>query len=114
MFITKPPVQFSGTTSVIALAPNLFSGNTFAGNILMLSKHNTETSTQFIDATGLLKKESNINILEDQPIEKILRAFESKIDEAHFAASVPPKGSRRLKFSRFPHPGLTLISLKKA
>jgi type I restriction system adenine methylase (hsdM) len=38
--------------TVIALAPNLFYGTTIAVNILVLSKHKTDTTTQFIDASG--------------------------------------------------------------
>jgi len=38
---------------VISLAPNLFFGTTIAVTILVLSKHKTDTTTQFIDASGL-------------------------------------------------------------
>lgn len=39
--------------SVISLAPpNLFYGTTIAVTILVLSKHKTDTTTQFIDASG--------------------------------------------------------------
>jgi type I restriction enzyme M protein len=38
--------------TVISLAPNLFYGTTIAVNILVLSKHKTDTKTQFIDASG--------------------------------------------------------------
>jgi len=41
--------------TVISLAPNLFYGTTIAVTILVLSKHKTDTSTQFIDASGLFK-----------------------------------------------------------
>jgi len=75
--------------TVIALAPNLFFGTTIAVNILVLSKHKTDTTTQFIDASGLFKKETNNNILLDTHIEQIMQAFDSKADVAHFAKSVP-------------------------
>lgn len=55
----------------------------------MLSKHKTDTNTQFIDASGLFKKETNNNVLLDSHIEQIMQAFESKADVAHFALSVP-------------------------
>ena len=74
--------------TVISLAPNLFFGTTIAVNILVLSKHKTDTKTQFIDASGLFKKESNNNTLTDQHIEEIMQAFDSKADVAHFAQSV--------------------------
>ena len=52
--------------TVISLAPNLFFGTTIAVNILVLSKHKTDTTTQFIDASGLFKKETNNNVLTGQ------------------------------------------------
>lgn len=75
--------------TVIALAPNLFFGTTIAVNILVLSKHKTDTKTQFIDASGLFKKETNNNVLLDKHIEQIMQVFDSKVDVEHFAKSVP-------------------------
>ncbi len=74
--------------TVISLAPNLFFGTTIAVNILVLSKHKTDTTTQFIDASGLFKKETNNNTLTNAHIEKIMQAFDSKADVEHFAKSV--------------------------
>lgn len=74
--------------TVIALAPNLFYGTTIAVTILVLSKHKTDTTTQFIDASGLYKKETNNNTLTDAHIEQIMQAFESKASVEHFAQSV--------------------------
>lgn len=75
--------------TVISLAPNLFFGTTIAVNILVLSKHKTDTNVQFIDASGLFKKETNNNILTDDHIADIMRAFESKADTDYLAKSVP-------------------------
>jgi type I restriction enzyme M protein len=75
--------------TVISLAPNLFYGTTIAVNILVLSKHKTDTSTQFIDASGLFKKETNNNILTDAHIEQMMQVFDSKANIEHFAQSVP-------------------------
>ncbi|MCG9525473.1 type I restriction-modification system subunit M [Providencia rettgeri] len=75
--------------TVISLAPNLFFGTTIAVNILVLSKHKTDSHVQFIDASGLFKKETNNNVLTDEHIKKIMQVFESKANEAHFAQSVP-------------------------
>jgi len=75
--------------TVISLAPNLFYGTTIAVNILVLSKHKADTRTQFIDASGLFKKETNNNVLTDEHLEKIMRVFDSKADEDYFAKSVP-------------------------
>ncbi|QWF69741.1 type I restriction-modification system subunit M [Methylomonas paludis] len=74
--------------TIISLAPNLFFGTTIAVNILVLSKHKTDTNIQFIDASGLFKKETNNNLLTDQHIEQIMQVFDSKTDVEHFAKSV--------------------------
>jgi len=75
--------------TVISLAPNLFFGTTIAVNILVLSKHKTDTTTQFIDASALFKKETNNNVLLDRHIEQIMAVFDSKANIDHFALSVP-------------------------
>jgi type I restriction enzyme M protein len=75
--------------TVISLAPNLFFGTTIAVTILVLSKHKIDTKTQFIDASGLFKKETNNNTLTDAHIEHIMQVFDSKADVEHFAKSVP-------------------------
>lgn len=75
--------------TVISLAPNLFFGTTIAVNILVLSKSKTDTTTQFIDASGLFKKETNNNVLLDEHIDQIMAVFDSKAHVDHFALSVP-------------------------
>ncbi|MBK7050207.1 MAG: type I restriction-modification system subunit M [Rhodoferax sp.] len=75
--------------TVISLAPNLFFGTTIAVSILVLSKHKTDTHTQFIDASGLFKKETNNNALLDTHIDQIMAVFDSKANVDHFAQSVP-------------------------
>ena len=74
--------------TVISLAPNLFFGTTIAVTILVLSKHKTDTKTQFMDASGLFKKETNNNTLTDAHIEHIMQVFDSKADVEYFAKSV--------------------------
>ncbi|OZN24851.1 type I restriction-modification system subunit M [Actinobacillus seminis] len=74
--------------TVIALPPNLFFGTSIATNILVLSKHKTDTKTQFIDASGLFKKETNNNVLTNEHIAEILRLFADKVDVEHLAKSV--------------------------
>ncbi|MEK1975651.1 type I restriction-modification system subunit M [Vibrio parahaemolyticus] len=74
--------------TVISLAPNLFFGTTIAVNILVLSKRKADTKTQFIDASGLFKKETNNNVLTDQHIEDIIEVFASKENVDHLAKSV--------------------------
>ena len=75
--------------TVISLAPNLFYGTTIAVNILVLSKHKPNTTIQFIDASGLFKKETNNNVLLDAHIDQIMAVFDSKANVEHFAQSVP-------------------------
>jgi len=75
--------------SVISLAPNLFFGTTISVSILVLSKHKKDTHTQFIDASGLFKKETNNNALLDTHVDQIMAVFDSKENTEHFAQSVP-------------------------
>ncbi len=79
--------------TVIALAPNLFFGTTIAVNILVLSKHKTNTKTQFINASGpdFFKKETNNNELNEAHIEHIMELFDQKKDVSHVAKSVDHK-----------------------
>lgn len=86
--IRKYLVDNNFVETVISLAPNLFYGTTIAVNILVLSKHKPDTTTQFIDASGLFEKETNNNWLADEHIEQIMRAFDSKEEVEHFAKSV--------------------------
>ncbi len=74
--------------TVISLAPNLFFGTTIAVTILVLSKHKPDTRTQFIDASGLFKKETNNNVLTDEHIDRIMEVFDTKENVPHFAAAV--------------------------
>lgn len=74
--------------TVISLAPNLFFGTSIAVNILVLSKHKENTTTQFIDASEYFKKETNNNILTDEHIQQILTIFAKKENIAHIAQSV--------------------------
>jgi type I restriction enzyme M protein len=74
--------------TVISLAPNMFYGATIAVNVLVLSKHKSDNTTQFIDASSLFKKETNNNTLTDDHIARIMEAFDTKADVDHFAKSV--------------------------
>jgi type I restriction enzyme M protein len=81
--------------TIISLAPNLFYGTTIAVNILVLSKHKSNTSIQFIDGSGLFKKEANNNVLTDSDdetnpghIQQIMQVFDSKMDIEYLAKSI--------------------------
>jgi len=69
--------------TIIALPANLFYGTSIAVNILVLSKHKTDTKIQFIDASEFYKKETNNNVLTNEYIEKILNLFSEKKDVKH-------------------------------
>ncbi|MGL4667688.1 MAG: type I restriction-modification system subunit M [Saezia sp.] len=86
--IRKYLIDNNYVETVISLAPNLFYGTTIAVNILVLSKHKTDSNTQFIDASGLFKKETNTNTLTEAHIAQIMQAFDTKEDVEHFAKSV--------------------------
>lgn len=88
--IRKYLVDNNFVEAVISLAPNLFFGTSIAVNILVLSKHKTETKTQFIDASGedYFKKETNNNILTEEHINAILELFANKKDIDHISKSV--------------------------
>ncbi|WBA19466.1 type I restriction-modification system subunit M [Salinivibrio kushneri] len=75
--------------TVISLSSNLFFGTSIAVNILVLAKNKPNTDTQFIDASGLFKKETNNNILTDEHIAQIMAVFDSKANTDYLARSVP-------------------------
>lgn len=76
--------------TVIALPANLFFGTSIAVNILVLSKHKTDNTTQFINASGeeFFQKETNNNVLTDEHIAHIIQLFDEKADVAHIAKNV--------------------------
>lgn len=91
--IRKYLVDNNFVETIISLAPNLFYGTSIAVNILVLSKHKTDTKTQFINASGeeFFKKVTNNNILEDKHIERIMGIFDSKEDVEYVAKSIDNK-----------------------
>lgn len=88
--IRKYLVDNNYVETVISLAPNLFYGTSIAVNILVLSKHKTETKTQFIDASGedFFDKVTNNNEMTDHHIERIMEIFDQKEEVAHVATSI--------------------------
>jgi type I restriction-modification system, M subunit len=79
---------------VIAMPPNLFFGTSIAVCVLVLSKHKSDTTTRFIDASGeeFFRKETNNNVLTDQHIERIIDLFSSQ-DEVEYVAKSVDKSS---------------------
>lgn len=88
--IRKYLIDNNFVETIISLAPNLFYGTTIAVNILVLSKHKSDSKTQFIDASGIefYKKETNNNILTDEHIAKVMGMFDSKENIDYIAKSI--------------------------
>ncbi len=88
--IRKYLVDNNFVETIIAVAPNLFYGTSIAVTLLVLSKHKTENTTQFIDASGedFFRKVTNNNELTDAHIEKIMDIFDKKENVDHVAKSV--------------------------
>lgn len=91
--IRKYLVDNNFVETIIALASNLFYGTTIAVNILVLSKHKTDTKTQFIDATSndFFRKETNNNVLDEEHINEIIKIFDQKEDIEAIAKSIDNK-----------------------
>lgn len=88
--IRKYLVDNNFVETVISLPPNLFYGTSIAVNILVLSKHKTDTQTQFIDAGSedFFKKETNNNVLLPKHIDRIVEIFGTKEEAQYIATSV--------------------------
>lgn len=88
--IRKYLVDNNFVETVIALAPNLFYGTSISVTILVLSKHKTDTKTQFIDVSGedFFKKVTNNNVMTDTHIEKVMEMFDGKEDVEYVAKSI--------------------------
>jgi type I restriction enzyme M protein len=91
--IRKYLVDNNFIETIISIPPNLFYGTSIAVTLLVLSKHKTNTLTQFIDASGedFFKKVTNNNVMTDVHIEKIMELFDSKADVEHIAKSIDNK-----------------------
>jgi type I restriction enzyme M protein len=88
--IRKYLIDNNFVETVISLASNLFYGTSIGVNILVLSKHKSDTKTQFIDASGVdfYKKETNNNILTEEHIAEIMNIFDNKEDNQYVSISV--------------------------
>ncbi|MGP1464777.1 MAG: type I restriction-modification system subunit M [Prevotella koreensis] len=88
--IRKYLVDNNFVETVISLPPNLFYGTSIAVNILVLSKHKSDTKTQFIDAGGenFFKKETNNNVLLPEHIDHIVDIFGNKEEVQYVATSI--------------------------
>ncbi|MCW5939873.1 MAG: type I restriction-modification system subunit M [Fimbriimonadaceae bacterium] len=74
--------------TVIQLPPDLFFGTTIATCVIVLKKSKKDNSVLFIDASTLFTRVGNKNKLMPAHQQKILEAFASRKDEAHFTKLV--------------------------
>ena len=88
--IRKYLVDNNYVETVISLPSNLFYGTSIAVNILVLSKHKNDATTQFIHASGedFFKKETNNNVLLPDHIERIVEIFGNKEEVQYVATSI--------------------------
>jgi len=88
--IRKYLVDNNFVETIISIAPNLFYGTSIAVTLLVLSKHKTDTKTQFIDASGedFFNKATNNNVLTDDHIATIMGIFDKKEDVEHVAVLI--------------------------
>lgn len=91
--IRKYLVDSNFIETIISLPSNLFYGTSIAVNILVLSKHKSDTKIQFIDASGegFFTKETNNNILEDRHINRIIDIFDKKENIDYVSKSIDYK-----------------------
>ncbi len=74
--------------TVIQLPPDLFFGTTIATCVIVLKKSKHDNATLFIDASAEFVRGGNKNKLTEDNQKKILDAFISRKDMAHFARLV--------------------------
>ena len=88
--IRKYLVDNNYVETIIDLAPNLFYGTPIAVTLLVLSKHKTDTKTQFIDAKGedFFNKVTNNNEMADAHIKKVMEIFDRKEEVTHVATTI--------------------------
>lgn len=88
--IRKYLIDNNFVETIISLASNLFYGTSISVTILVLSKHKTNNTTQFIDASGetFFKKVTNNNEMTDAHIAKVMDIFDSKNELEYIAKSI--------------------------
>ena len=86
--IRKYLVDNNYIDTVIQLPPDLFFGTTIATCIIVLKKSKTDNAILFIDGSALFTRVGNKNKLQKEHQERILDAFEARIDEKYFTKLV--------------------------
>lgn len=86
--IRKYLIDNNYVDAVIQLPPDLFFGTTIATCVIVLKKSKTDNKVLFIDGSHLFTRQGNKNKLTDDHQSKILDAFTTREDVAHFATLV--------------------------
>lgn len=86
--IRKYLIENNYVDCVIQLPDNLFFGTSIATCIMVLKKSKSENKTLFIDASRECVKVTNNNKLTEDNISKIVTAFTTRGNEAHFVQLV--------------------------
>ena len=89
--IRKYLIDNNFVDAVIQLPPDLFFGTTIATCILVLKKSKKTNDVLFIDATAEFARQGNKNKLTDPHRQRILDAYTSRTNVAHFAQVVSNK-----------------------
>ncbi len=74
--------------AVIGLPANLFFGAGIPTCILVLKKNKTDTTIEFIDASKEFTKGANINVLEEEHLDKIVDTYAGRKDVERYARKV--------------------------
>ncbi|MFT4189204.1 MAG: type I restriction-modification system subunit M [Aeromicrobium sp.] len=86
--IRKYLVDNNYIDTVIQLPPDLFFGTTIATCVIVLKKSKADNKVLFIDASAEFTRQGNKNKLTAENQRKILDAFITREDVAHFAALI--------------------------
>lgn len=77
--------------TIISVSPDLFFGTSIATCIVVLKKAKSDNSILFIDASRECIRTGNKNTLSEKNITRILQAFETRKNAAHFCALIDNK-----------------------
>lgn len=89
--IRKYLVDNNYVDTIIQLPPDLFFGTTIATCIIVLKKSKKDNKTLFIDGSAEFVRNGNKNKLSDTNRTKILDAYVTRLDAAHFASLADSK-----------------------
>lgn len=76
--IRKQIIENNWLDAVIGLPENLFFGTGIPACILIFKKNKVDNNVVFIDASGEFDKGKNQNVLRDEDIEKIFKAYKNR------------------------------------